>query len=282
MQRVQIKGTDEVLGFPDGMSDDEMRAAILAEVARNQAMPPSQMLQSAMNAPNQLQPYDRSISERIKYGIGDALQNSGLISNNQAAYQIGGNFGMGVEALPVVGESADLDDLKRSYEQGDGLGMLLAGAGLIPVVGEGVKRGGRAIRESIEPNITNINAFKKMTKDDFLGNPKITSNANAANLRPKELSTLENLEKRPFLDGKYKFKSNEDGAVVFDGDKPIASYNFGSNLVVDKKYRRKGIGEELVYQWRVQNPTAKPATERTKASQRLQEKVWDRIQKEIN
>ena len=55
---------------------------------------------------------------------------------------------------------------------------------------------------------------------------------------------------------------------VFDGDKVVASYNFGNTLAVDRAYRRQGIGEELVYQWRTRNPNAPPARERTKAASR--------------
>lgn len=125
--------------------------------------------------------------------------------------------------------------------------------------------------------------FAGFTRGQFLGNPKITSDSNASTLKPRAFQSLDDVEAVPFAAGRGLVAKYDDAsAAVFDGDKVIASYNFGDTLVVDKKYRRKGIGEELVYQWRMRNPQAKTATHRTKASQALQEKVWDRVQSEIS
>jgi GNAT superfamily N-acetyltransferase len=82
------------------------------------------------------------------------------------------------------------------------------------------------------------------------------------------------------MGGKYSVKMSEDGAAVFDGDKVVASYNFGDTLVVNPKYRKRGIAEELVYQWRSRYPDVAKAKTRTKVSQNVQEKVWERIQNE--
>lgn len=124
--------------------------------------------------------------------------------------------------------------------------------------------------------------FAGFTREQFLGSPRITSDANGATLRPRVLTTVEAAESEPFAVGNgLTAKYSEDGAAVFDGDKLVASYNFGDTLVVDKKYRRQGIAEEMVYQWRTRNPQAKPARERTRKSQALQEKVWARIEREM-
>ena len=125
----------------------------------------------------------------------------------------------------------------------------------------------------------NPNVFK-LSKEEFLGKPKITKNSNASDLKPIELNTLKDVEAKPFMGGKYEIKMNEDGAVVLDKGKPIASYNFGDTLVVDKPYRKSGIAKELVYEWRTEYPSPAVATERTKASQAIQEDVWKRIQQE--
>ncbi len=140
---------------------------------------------------------------------------------------------------------------------------------------EGVTQDGQTEMAQGKPH-----PFANVTREQFLGDPKITSNANAADLKPKELTTHAEAAREPFMSGRFEAKINEDGAVVYDGDKIIASYNFGDTLVVDKAYRRQGIGEELAYQWRMRNPQAQPAKERTKASQALQEKVWERIELE--
>jgi len=121
--------------------------------------------------------------------------------------------------------------------------------------------------------------YQGISKNDWLGNPKITGNANAADLRPKLIKSLQSVEEQPFM-GKYSVKMSPDGAAVMDGNKCIACYYFGDTLVVDKPYRRRGIGEELVYLWRTSYPGPAKANTRTRASQHIQEKVWDRLPKQ--
>lgn len=117
----------------------------------------------------------------------------------------------------------------------------------------------------------------QMTREQFLGSPKITGNANASQLRPRDISP--DAELVPF--GAYQARFSPDGAAVYDGDKLVASYNFGDTLTVDKAHRGGGIGKELVYEWRTRYPSPATATHRTKAAQAIQEKVWDRIQREM-
>jgi hypothetical protein len=132
----------------------------------------------------------------------------------------------------------------------------------------------------LEPEAGVDNPLYRLTKEEFLGNPKIVSTKSSSDLKPRVLTTNADAPLEPFLDGKYQVKMSEDGAVVLDDGKPIASYNFGKTLVVDPKYRKRGIAEELVYQWRSRYPGSAMADTRTKASQRVQEKVWERIQNE--
>ncbi len=125
-----------------------------------------------------------------------------------------------------------------------------------------------------------FSSIHDLTKDQFLGKPHITTNANAKFLKPSVLTTLDNVPEEPFMKGQYTVKMNEDGAAVFDGGVTIASYQFGDTLVVDKKYRKLGIAKELVYQWRKRFPDEAQASSRTKASQAIQKAVWDRLQNE--
>ncbi len=115
-----------------------------------------------------------------------------------------------------------------------------------------------------------------MTREQFLGSPKITSNRYAADLKPIVLTTVESAPVQSFKNG-LTVRMSEDGAAVYDGEQVIASYNFGDTLVVDKKYRRQGIAEELVYQWRKAYPAPAKTKTRTKASQSIQEQVWERL-----
>lgn len=138
----------------------------------------------------------------------------------------------------------------------------------------------RTLFQSAQPGPAE--AFRGMTREQFLGSPRITKDSNAADLKPKALDTVRAAEAVPFAAGRgLTARYSPDGAAVYDGDNVVASYNFGDTLVVDKKLRRQGIGEELVYQWRARYPDSKPAASRTKASQALQEKVWERIQREL-
>lgn len=123
--------------------------------------------------------------------------------------------------------------------------------------------------------------LKNMTRDQFMGSPKIVGKSDAAQLRPNLLKSTQDAELVPFMGGQYQAKFSPSGATVFDGDKVIASYNFGDNLVVDPKYRKKGIAEELVYQQRTYFPEPAKAKTRNKISQKIQENVYDRIQTEL-
>ena len=123
--------------------------------------------------------------------------------------------------------------------------------------------------------------LEQMSKQSFLGNPKIVGKSDAKDLIPIELRSLSDVDPVPFMGGKYQAKYSPNGAVVLDDGKPIASYNFGDTLTVDKKYRKKGIGSELVYQQRTFYPEPAGASTRNKVSQNIQENVWDRIQADL-
>lgn len=147
-------------------------------------------------------------------------------------------------------------------------------AGGLLGIGSIAAKGAKPVLSAID------NSLYPLTKEEFLGTPKIVSTSNSRDLKPLELTTNKNLSPEPFMGGKFDMKMSEDGAVVLKEGKPIASYNFGDTLVVDPKYRKQGIAQELVYQFRKKYPQQAQATTRTKASQQIQEKVWDRIEQE--
>ena len=166
----------------------------------------------------------------------------------------------------------DYEKIKKVAEPAFALGLLGQAAPALAPLTKGLPVGA---------GIKNIGSdIFKLSKEEFLGSPKITKNSNASDLKPIQLNTLKEIEPQPFMGGKYELKMNEDGAVVLDKGKPIASYNFGNTLVVDKAHRKSGIAQELVYEWRTTYPAPAKADMRTKASQDIQEKVWDRIQRE--
>lgn len=124
--------------------------------------------------------------------------------------------------------------------------------------------------------------FAGVTREEFLGDPTITSDRNAADLEPRPGKTIQE-PAEPFMGGEFTVHRSEGDNyhryVVMDGDTPVAMYD-GSSLVVAPEYRGRGIATELVYDFRTRHPEVPPADTRTRAAQRVQEKVWDRIQRE--
>ena len=118
----------------------------------------------------------------------------------------------------------------------------------------------------------------KRGKDAFMGSPRITRDANAADLRPRAGASAMRAEPEPFLD-RYTVRHGESGSTVFDGDRPVASYDAFNTLVVDPEYRREGIASELIAQRRTMFPDQPPATERTRGAQAAQESAWRRIER---
>jgi GNAT superfamily N-acetyltransferase len=122
--------------------------------------------------------------------------------------------------------------------------------------------------------------FVTFSKDDFLGSPYITAASNSALPKVNDLTGPDAARVKFLRD--YTASFTFESATVFDGNKPIASYNGGSRLVVDKEYRKEGIGKELVYQYRTRVPSVNVAEDRTKVTQAIQEDVWGRISRDNN
>ena len=268
MPQVRVKGVQNAMQFPDDMDINDIRGFLQRKFTQ-QAVAGTNPVELG-NRPEQMQGVDESVSQKIARGVSDTLLNTGLISNNQDAYRIGGNVGALAEMAPGVGDLVDVDDFGRAAATGDALGMVTSSLGAIPVLG--------GLAKSVASKMP-MDAIRRMTKDEFLGSPSIVSPKDAADLNPRDYT--KNAKLQPFKDN-LQMKMDDSGIAVYDGDNLVASYMLGRNLVVDKKYRKKGIGEELVYQYRTAFPSAAKAETRTKASQKIQENVWDRIQREIN
>lgn len=145
---------------------------------------------------------------------------------------------------------------------------------------EVIKREGVEVGEPEVIEDRRLEPFRDMTKEEFLGSPKIVSPKEAADLTPTNFKNTQDAPAEPFLDGKFEIRFGDKNAVVYDNGEPIASF-WSEGLAVDKDFRKQGIGEELVYQVRTRNPDFPTAPTRNKTAQKIQEKVWQRIQNEL-
>jgi GNAT superfamily N-acetyltransferase len=150
---------------------------------------------------------------------------------------------------------------------------------------------GRDFDEDEAENESEHEASKTGAKSgfrDWMGKTPTTGMGNSRDLTVTKFQNKEGVQPEPFMDkytivkGFSKHNRGFQGTcdevksgfyTVFDGDKPIASMCQGS-LVVDKKYRRQGIGLELAKSFMHDYPDYRP-TSVTPKSKKLFEKAWD-------
>ena len=150
--------------------------------------------------------------------------------------------------------------------------ILAAGGAVVPGVGP------KAQARQAPGSSGRPKSIWEMSRSEFLGKPIITTRANAADLKPTLTRDAAAAPPEPFR-GSLTLHRGDHFYVVMDGSTPVARYN-GDTLVVAPKYRKQGIATDLVYAFRTDNPSVPPAETRTRASQRVQERVWERIEAE--
>mgnify|MGYP003629839269 CR=1 FL=1 len=137
MPNVNIKGVG-IAKFPDGMNTDQIRSFLRQKYSQQAMSGQSDILAPQ---PDTVAPYNPSLVDKIGSGIASGLTNTGLISDNYRAQQIGKNLSSIGEFLPVVGDATAGDEFGRAVAKGDGVGMAMAGLGVIPVAGDALKGG---------------------------------------------------------------------------------------------------------------------------------------------
>jgi len=213
-------------------------------------------------------PFNPAFRDTLRSGINELIGGREMGGTPTQRYRAGmADLLTGaVDFAPGIGDAVGVADTVQAARGGNyGTAAMLGGAtmlGMLPVVGDAASA-----------------ALKKMTRSEFLGSPKIVGAFDASELRPRAIGAVEDAPAEEFIHG-LTLRKSPGGAAVFDGDKVVASYNFGNTLVVDPKYRKKGIAEELVYRWRSAYPEPATARTRTKVSQKIQENVWERMQRE--
>ena len=142
--KVQIKGTNDVVEFPDNMTKEQMRDILVKRYSTG--TPASVNIQDALTPrPSTAEPYEPTLAEKAKQTIADTLYDTGVISDRYGAQRIGQNLTLGLSMLPVLGDAEAGDEFGRAAAKGDGLGMTLASLGVMPFAGDALKTGVKEI-----------------------------------------------------------------------------------------------------------------------------------------
>ena len=136
MPIVDIKGIGQAK-FPDGMDTNQIRDFLRQKYSQRAINGQSDALAPQ---PNTVAPYNPSLVDKIGGGIADTLTSTGLISDNYRAQQIGKNISSIGEFLPGVGDATAGDEFGRAVAKGDKTGIALSALGVIPVVGDTLKK----------------------------------------------------------------------------------------------------------------------------------------------
>lgn len=136
--QVKIKGTDEIINFPDNMAPEEIKAVLQRQFGKPRTF--EQSISDALTPlPQTVEPYQPSMAENINTKIADFLLSAGVISDPYRAQNIAANIGGILGAAPVIGDAQAGDELGSALSQGDALGATLAGIGAIPLIGDFAK-----------------------------------------------------------------------------------------------------------------------------------------------
>lgn len=163
MPIVDIKGIGEAQ-FPDDMPIDNIRQFLRAKYAQDVVNNRPLQLQPA---PDTVEPFRPSLSQRLGQGVADTLINTGLVSDRGGAQRIGRNVTALGEFLPGVGDATAGDEFGRAVAKGDQFGMALGALGVIPVAGDVAKAGAKKLSESIVKYHGSSSRFNKPTLEKY-------------------------------------------------------------------------------------------------------------------
>jgi GNAT superfamily N-acetyltransferase len=132
--------------------------------------------------------------------------------------------------------------------------------------------------QDVEALSTDVKGGKKepweMTREEFVGNPRLYSGKTNVKETPKRVyAATSSATPEPFLGGKFQIRRGGSQVAVYDGEKVIATYTGGDNLVVDPKYRRQGIATELLTYYKRNVDPTQTAASRSKEVHGIYNKV---------
>ena len=150
MPIVDIKGVGQAQ-FPDDMPINDIRSFLRNKYSQGVIKGKSDLLAPA---PQTIEAYNPTLSERMGQGVSDVLHDAGIVSDRYGAQRIGSNVAALGEMLPGVGDATAGDEFGRAVAQGDKLGMAMSGLGVIPVAGDAAKKYVRLTHGSSDPSFT--------------------------------------------------------------------------------------------------------------------------------
>jgi hypothetical protein len=132
MPIVEIKGVGKAQ-FPDDMPINDIRNFLRNKYSQRAMQGQSDLLSPA---PQTIEAYEPTLSEKMGQGVSDALYDAGIVSDRYGAQRIGSNVTALGEMLPGIGDATAGDDFGRALSQGNYGDAAIAGVGTIPVIGD--------------------------------------------------------------------------------------------------------------------------------------------------
>jgi len=227
MPIVDIKGVGQAQ-FPDEMPISDIRNFLRKKYSQQAIQGQSDILAPA---PQTIEAYEPTLSERMGQGVSDALYNTGIVSDRYGAQRIGSNVAALGEMLPGVGDATAGDEFGRSLAQGDKFGMAMAGLGVIPVAGDVAKKAIRAKRnrylygnnKSLLNDDNTLSDNYLIGKDDFIDG-----------LDDLEISELDEFENSGWLNTVEVDLNGEDKKRVIDDLNSSNLYHGSPNEDLDE------------------------------------------------
>jgi hypothetical protein len=177
MPVVDIKGVGKAR-FPDDMDINDIRAFLRRKYSQQALSGQPSPIDSN---PSVAQAYKPTLTEKAGRGVASFLTDTGLISDNYRAQEIGRNVSAIGEFLPGIGDAAAGDEFGRAVKQGDATGMGLAALGAIPLAGDAAKRVISKLPMSAVRDVTGYNDMFDFTPEQMAQQLRSSNPKNVVN-----------------------------------------------------------------------------------------------------
>ena len=234
-------------------------------------------------------PFNPNFRATVGSKLRELIDDSGIGGGyKQGLINAGNTIEAGIDFTPIVGDAVGVGDIRTSYNQGDmlgtGINTVAAAVGALPIIGDVAAKGAKsALRrlnitedeyiQAINPQGTRIapEARPNLGMGDMYG----MAPRNASEIMTQELPSGEVIRYVQGDDGVYALGYNPDL-----GEEDVVGYMLGggdgSELAVVDQMQGQGIGGNLSYLYRSQNPMAQSGGF-TEAGEAAARKTYRRI-----